>query len=207
MAQIPYPTGPLSPLATKTRAQVSPASRVEGTIVSYCSRGLGARGGVTPHDSFSSDGPTQPFLTRTRSARVIPLLVNSHPFCRHHTRRPQPSPRCTIMSNTILTASSSSSSNLKAIFEASLKAYEERMEKSLLKDPLMDQLQACNSPTEILKVLRTHVQQFERSTSADDKLTKWLNPIVNVLYASSSVISAGVGMVNPVRMILLRVKL
>ena len=107
------------------------------------------------------------------------------------------------MSNTTPTASSSSSSNLKAIFEASLKAYEEKMENSLLKDPLMAQLQACNSPTEILKVLRTHVQQFEQSTSGDDKLTKWLNPIVNVLYASSSVISAGVGLVNPIRMTLL----
>ena len=107
------------------------------------------------------------------------------------------------MSDTIFTASSSSSSNLKAIFEASLNAYEEKMEKSLLKDPLMAQLQACNSPTEILKVLRTQVQQFEQSTSADDKLTKWLNPIVNVLYASSSVIGAGVGLVNPIWMILL----
>ena len=143
----------------------------------------------------------------TRSARLIPLLANSHPYCQHNTLRPQPSPRCTTMSNTIPTASSSSSSNLQSIFDASLKAYEERTEKCLLKDPLVAQLQACNSPTEILKVLRAQVQQFEQSTPADDKLTKWLNPIVNVLFASSSVISAGVGMVNPIRMIFLRSKL
>ena len=111
------------------------------------------------------------------------------------------------MSNTIPTASSSSSSNLKAIFDASLKAYEEKMEKSLLKDPLIDRLKACNSPTEILKVLRTQVQQSEKSTSGGDKLIKSLKPIVNVLYAFSSVISAGVGMVNPIRMILLRSEL
>ena len=111
------------------------------------------------------------------------------------------------MSNPAPTASSPSSSNLKAIFDASLKAYEEKLQKSLLKDPLMDQLKACNSPTEILKILRTQVQQSEKSTSGNDKLIRSLKPIVNVLYTFSSVISAGVGLVNPIRMILLRYKL
>ena len=111
------------------------------------------------------------------------------------------------MSNPAPTASSPSSSNLKAIFDASLKAYEEKMEKSLLKDPLMDQLKACNSPTEILKILRIQVQQSEKSISGNEQLIRSLNPIVNVLYTFSSVISAGVGLVNPIRMILLRSKL
>ena len=71
----------------------------------------------------------------------------------------------------------------------------------------MDQLKACDSPTEILKILRTQLQQFDKSTSADDKLINSLKPIVNVLYASSSVISAGVGMVNPIQTILLQSKL
>ena len=71
----------------------------------------------------------------------------------------------------------------------------------------MAQLKACNSPTNILEILRNQIQQFEKSTSADDGLIISLSPIVNVLYASSSVISAGVGMVNPIRTILLRYKL
>ena len=68
--------------------------------------------------------------------------------------------------------------------------------------PLMAQLQTCNSPTDILAVLRT--QQFEQSTSADDKLIKWLTPTVNVLYAFSGVLGAGVGLVSSIRTIILR---
>jgi hypothetical protein len=107
------------------------------------------------------------------------------------------------MSKTAPTAPSSSS-NLQAIFEASLKEYEKNTEKSLLTQPLMARLQACNSPTDILAVLRSQAENIEKTTSADEKLIKWLDPIVNVLSVSSSVISAGVGLVNPIQMVLLQ---
>ena len=96
------------------------------------------------------------------------------------------------------------SSDLQAIFEASLKEYEKKTEKSLVTHPLMTQLQACKSPTDILALLRSQAIKIEQATSADDKLIKWLDPIVNVLSASSYVISAGVGLVNTVPNILLR---
>ena len=98
----------------------------------------------------------------------------------------------------------SSSSALQTIFVASLKEYEKKTKNDLLTHPLMAQLQTCNSPTDILAILRAQVQQFEQSTSGDDKLTKWLNPTVNVLYAFSSVIGTGVGLVNSIQMIILR---
>ena len=94
-----------------------------------------------------------------------------------------------------------------ATFEASLKEYEKKTEESLLIHPLMARLQGCKSPADILVVLRSHVPQFENTTSADGRLTKWLDPIVNVLSASSSAISAGVGVVSPIQMILLRFNL
>ncbi|KAH9016025.1 hypothetical protein EDB85DRAFT_2280101 [Lactarius pseudohatsudake] len=66
----------------------------------------------------------------------------------------------------------------------------------------MGQLQTCNSPADILAVLRTQVQQFEQSTSGDDKLTKWLIPTVNVLYAFSGALGEGVGLVfSPAKVI------
>ena len=95
-----------------------------------------------------------------------------------------------------------SSSNLQAIFVASLKEYEKKTKKDLITHPLMAQLQTCNSPADILAVLRTQVQQFETSTLGDDKLTRWLNPTVNVLFAFSSAIGTGVGLVNPIPTIL-----
>ena len=66
----------------------------------------------------------------------------------------------------------------------------------------MAQLQACNSPADTLTILRSRVANFEQTLDADDKFIKWLDPIVNVLSASSSVISADVGMVNPIQIIL-----
>ena len=105
------------------------------------------------------------------------------------------------MSHTPPTASSSSSSNFQAIFYASMKAYKKKTKKDLLAHPLMAQLQNCKSPTDILAILRTQVQQ---STSADENLTKWLTPTVNVLYAFSGVLGAGVGLVSSIPTILLR---
>ncbi|KAH9007995.1 hypothetical protein EDB84DRAFT_1676770 [Lactarius hengduanensis] len=86
----------------------------------------------------------------------------------------------------------SSSSDFQAIFYASLKVYEKKTKKDLLAHPLLAQLQTCNSPANILAVLRGQVQQFEQSTCGNDKLTKWLNPTVNV-FSPAKVIFAGAG--------------
>ena len=102
------------------------------------------------------------------------------------------------MSKTTPTALSPFSPKLHATFDASLKEYEKKTEINLLTYPLMAQLQDCNSPADILIILRSHVPQFEQTTSADEKLINWLDPIVSVLSASSPVISACVGLVNPI---------
>ena len=107
------------------------------------------------------------------------------------------------MSKTTLTPPNSPSSDLQAVFEASLTEYEKKTGTSLLTHPLMDQLRACDSSADILAVLRSQAAKIEQTTSADDKLIKWLDPIVNVLAISSSVISAGVGLVNAIQMLLL----
>ena len=101
------------------------------------------------------------------------------------------------MSETTPTALSSFSPILHATFEASLKEYEKKTEKDLLTHPLMVQLQGCNSRADTLELLRSQVAQSEQTTS-DENLIKWLDPIVKVLSASSSVISEGVGLVNTI---------
>ena len=105
------------------------------------------------------------------------------------------------MSETTPTDLSSFSPILHATFEASLKEYEKKTEKNLLTHPLMVQLQGCNSRADILELLRSQTEQI---TFADEYLIKWLVPIAKVIYASSSVISAVVGLVNTIQMILLR---
>ena len=106
------------------------------------------------------------------------------------------------------TALSPFSSSLHATFEASLKDYEKKTKRSLLTHPLMAQLQVRNSRADILVVLRSQVAQSDQTTSAvDDNLIKCLEPVVNVLSTSSSVIDAAVGLVIPNHIIVLRFSL
>ena len=98
------------------------------------------------------------------------------------------------MSQTPATAVASSS--FQVIFDAALKSYEKQTKKDLLAHPLASQLQSCDSTSAILAVLQDQVQQFDKSRSGDERLTKWMTPTVNVLCAFSEVVSGGVGFVS-----------
>jgi hypothetical protein len=91
---------------------------------------------------------------------------------------------------------SCSSSNFQSLFSAALKEYEKKTKKDLLAHPLAEQLQSCYSTTAILTILQDQVQQFDQHRRGDERLTKWLNPTVNVLYAFSATLGEGVGLVN-----------
>ncbi|KAH8986677.1 hypothetical protein EDB92DRAFT_1818168 [Lactarius akahatsu] len=97
-----------------------------------------------------------------------------------------------------------SSSNFRPILDAALKAYEKTTKKDLLAHPLSAQLQACDSPADILSVLQGSVKEFDQSRRADERLSRWLSPTIKVLHAFSAtlgelafspanVIFAGVG--------------
>ncbi|KAH9031833.1 hypothetical protein EDB84DRAFT_164236 [Lactarius hengduanensis] len=90
-----------------------------------------------------------------------------------------------------------SSTDFETIFEAALQAYNKQTKKDLASHPLATELQSCDSPGAILSILRTQVQAFDRSQSADEKLTRWLDPTVNVLYAFSAILGEGVGLTFP----------
>jgi hypothetical protein len=90
-----------------------------------------------------------------------------------------------------------SSSNFQLIFNNALKAYERRTKKDLLAHPLAAQLQDCASHTSILIVLQQEVQKLNQSQSSDERLTKWLDPTVKVLYTLSETLGEGVSLVCP----------
>jgi hypothetical protein len=89
-----------------------------------------------------------------------------------------------------------SSHNFQLIFNNALKAYERRTNNDLLAHPLAAQLQACNSPSAVLLVLQQQLQELNQSRTSDERLTKWLDPTVNVLYAFSGALGEGVGLVG-----------
>ena len=90
---------------------------------------------------------------------------------------------------------STSSNNFQVIFNNALKTYERRTNKDLLAHPLAAQLHTCNSHSNILIVLQQQVQELNQSQSSDERLTKWLDPTVKVLYTLSETLGDGVSLV------------
>ena len=88
-----------------------------------------------------------------------------------------------------------SSSSFQSIFNAALKAYQKKTNSDLLAHPLAAQLQACSSPDDIFAILQDKVNEFDQSTSRDERLSRWLNPTINILLAFSATLSEGVGLV------------
>ena len=88
--------------------------------------------------------------------------------------------------------SSSKLSNFQLIFDNALKTYKKSTKNDLLKHPLADRIQACDSPSSILNVLQEQVQELNESKHSN---TKWLDPTVNVLHTFSGTIGEGVGLV------------
>jgi len=85
--------------------------------------------------------------------------------------------------------------NFQLILSNALKVYEKQTKNDLLAHPLAAQLQACQSPSSILVILQQQVHELNRSRASDDRLTKWLDPTVNVLYAFSETLGEGVSLV------------
>src|ERR1700761_6337310 len=94
-----------------------------------------------------------------------------------------------------VSSTSASSPNFETIFSSALETYKKQTKKDIASHPLATQLQSCDSSSAILAVLRTQIQAFDQSQSADENLTKWLDPTVNVLLAFSATLGNGVGVV------------
>ena len=90
---------------------------------------------------------------------------------------------------------STSSANFSTIIAAALEEYKRKTKKDITSHPLAAELNSCQSTDAILVILRAQVQTFDESQSADEKLTKWLDPTVNVLYAFSAILGDAVGLV------------
>ena len=93
-------------------------------------------------------------------------------------------------------ATIASSSNFCTIFVAALKAYEKKTKTDLLTHPLAARLQSCTSSNDVLAVLHDRVNEFDQSRSHNERLSSWLNPTINVLYAFSATLGEGVGLVS-----------
>ena len=126
-------------------------------------------------------------------------LPNLHAFYPLSLQLPTCSSQFIMSQPPSTTSTSTPSFNFQSIFYLALKSYEKKTKKDLLAHPLAAQLQACKSPGDILTVLQGKVDELDQSRSADERLSQWLNPTINVLYSFSATIGAGVGLVSAVK--------
>ena len=94
-----------------------------------------------------------------------------------------------------LPSTSTAPTSFEAILTAALEEYKTKTKKDIASHPLAAQLKSCDSPDAVLAILRAQVQASDKSQSANEKLTKWLDPTVNVLYAFSAILGDAVGLV------------
>ena len=87
-------------------------------------------------------------------------------------------------------------SKYEVIFDEALEIYEKKTGKDLKSDPLLRTLEACKSPDETLSELRRQITGFDQSENNDNRLTNWVDPVVNVLYVFAQTIDGGVGLVS-----------
>ena len=95
------------------------------------------------------------------------------------------------------------SHDFTAIFEVAKSEYQKITGKSLDTHTFAAKLVGCDSPEAFSNVLQMQAEAFSRFCKSDEKLMKWLRPIVHVLVTFSGTIGEGAGIVchlfRPVR--------
>lgn len=94
-----------------------------------------------------------------------------------------------------MTPSTASSTSFEEIFRTSLEAYEKKTKKIITSHPLAAQLQSCASPGAVLDLLQAQAKASDKSHAFNERLTKWLDPTVNVLCSFSGILGDAVGQV------------
>ncbi|KAH9170906.1 hypothetical protein EDB89DRAFT_2243791 [Lactarius sanguifluus] len=87
------------------------------------------------------------------------------------------------------------SSIFKSMLDAALDEYKKKTGNDLLAHWLANELRTCDSVDGVLDILRDQAKAFEQS--GDQKLMKWIDPLVHVLYTFSGALSDGVSLAFP----------
>ena len=80
------------------------------------------------------------------------------------------------------------------MLDDALVEYKKKTGKDLHAIWLASELQTCVSVDSVLDILRDQAKAFERS--GDQRLMKWIDPLVHVLYTFSGALGNGVGLVG-----------
>ncbi len=89
------------------------------------------------------------------------------------------------------------SASFQRILDAALADYALQIGIDPTNHPFADQLQACHSPDDVLKLLEEKAGQFKDYREGNRKLINCLKPVVKVIHTLSSVLGDAIGLVSP----------
>ena len=141
----------------------------------------------------SSLGVYRPHSVRRKQ---LPRLSVGRGCAQAHQRLPSLTSAISSTSPNMSSMSTPPTTALFSIFEAALNQYQKKTKRDLRAHPLFSQLQACDSPADILTILQDQVDQSTQSRTTNERLKRWLGPTISVLYAFSETLGAGVSLVN-----------
>jgi len=101
------------------------------------------------------------------------------------------------MSSSTPGKTSTPSSGFKSIFDAALSEYKKKTGKELLDHPLATEVQRCDSVDAILAIFQGQAEAFQQFRDGDQRLMKWISPVVDVLYTFSDTLGGIAGLVRP----------
>ncbi|KAH9049986.1 hypothetical protein EDB84DRAFT_849999 [Lactarius hengduanensis] len=92
-------------------------------------------------------------------------------------------------------AATSSTSNFILIFEAASNEFKKLTGQDLDAHPFSAEFNNCNSPGAVLSIFRKRAEIFDEIRKGDERLIKWLDPIVHILFMFSATLGEGVGLI------------
>jgi hypothetical protein len=89
-----------------------------------------------------------------------------------------------------------SHSNFTQIFDTAIDDYRRLTKQDLRTHPFAAAFDICTTPDTVLDIFRTQAKTFDSFRKEDDKLMRWLNPTVQVLFTLSATLGEGIGLVS-----------
>ncbi len=89
-------------------------------------------------------------------------------------------------------------SNFRRLTHDALNDYAKETGIDLIKNPFYASLQGCNSPDDILELIRDKANAFKEFREGNRKLINWLKPVVQVIHLFAGTLSEGVSLVSRV---------
>jgi hypothetical protein len=87
-------------------------------------------------------------------------------------------------------------SNFADIFDAASNEYRRLTKHDLHTHPFAAVLDNCDSPDAVLNVFRKQARAFGEFCRGDDRLMKWLDPTVHILFTLSATLGEGIALVS-----------